>query len=115
MAESCTSALILFEVRLFTIGLLLFSASLSVSAQVLDATHLGDSIDLSGDWRFQPGDDMRWAQPDFDDSHWRVISTLKRWNDQQVTRPRDLFWYRLHVKLPPEHGPLSLLFNYSGL
>jgi phosphoserine phosphatase RsbU/P len=58
---------------------------------------------------------MRWAQPDFDDSHWRVISTLKRWGNQQVSRPRDLFWYRLHVKLPPEHGPLSLLFNYTGI
>ena len=31
----------------------------------VDATHLGDSLNLSGQWAFQPGDDSRWSRPDF--------------------------------------------------
>ncbi len=110
--------------RLFALTALIFLRSpASLQAQVadakhlkasLDATHLGDSINLSGKWAFQPGDDLRWSQPDFDDSHWQVISTLESWQDQGVSRPPDLFWYRLHVKLPLQHAPLSLLFNYSA-
>jgi sigma-B regulation protein RsbU (phosphoserine phosphatase) len=80
----------------------------------VDATHLGDSVDLSGEWAFQAGDDSRWSRPDFDDSHWRIISTEQSWQDQGVNRPRDFFWYRLHVRLPLQHAPLSLLFNYSA-
>ncbi len=80
----------------------------------IDATHLGDSINLSGSWAFQPGDDLRWSRPDFDDSHWRIISTQESWQDQAVSRPRDFFWYRLRVRLPVQHAPLSLLFNYSA-
>ena len=80
----------------------------------VDARDFGDSIDLSGNWAFQPGDDSRWSHPDFDDSHWRVISTQESWQDQGVSRPRDWFWYRLHVRLPVQHAPLSLLFNYSA-
>jgi hypothetical protein len=80
----------------------------------VDAADLGDSINLSGDWAFQPGDDSRWSRPDFDDSHWRIISTEQSWQDQGVSRPRDFFWYRLHVRLPLQHAPLSLLFSYSA-
>ncbi len=80
----------------------------------VDAADLGDSINLSGDWAFQPGDDSRWSRPDFDDSHWRIISTQQSWQDQGVNRPRDFFWYRQHVRLPLQHAPLSLLFGYSA-
>jgi hypothetical protein len=71
-------------------------------------------INLSGDWAFQPGDDSRWSRPDFDDSHWRIISTQQSWQDQGVSRPRDFFWYRLHVRLPLQRAPVSLLFGYSA-
>jgi phosphoserine phosphatase RsbU/P len=80
----------------------------------VDATQLGDSINLSGDWAFHPGDDSRWSRPDFDDSHWRIISTEQSWQDQGVSRPHDFFWYRLRVRLPLQHAPLSLLFSYSA-
>ncbi len=109
--------------RLFAFTALMFSGSLACPAHVvapthpgasLDATNLGDSINLSGNWAFQPGDNSRWSQPDFDDSHWRIISTQQSWQDQGVSRPRDFFWYRLRVRLPAQHPSLSLLFNYSA-
>ena len=35
---------------------------------------LGDgTAELSGMWKFHTGDDIAWAQPDFDDSGWRSI------------------------------------------
>jgi len=49
-----------------------------------------------------------------DDSHWRIISRNSPWQDQGVSRPRDFFWYRLHVRLTAQHAPLSLLFGYSA-
>jgi hypothetical protein len=109
--------------RLFASTALMLLVSLASQGQVasgvpprayVDAADLGDSINLSGDWAFQPGDDFRWSRPDFDDSHWRVISTTDSWQEQGVSRPRDVFWYRLHVKLPLQHAPLSLLFGYSA-
>ncbi|MBV9268614.1 MAG: SpoIIE family protein phosphatase [Acidobacteriaceae bacterium] len=87
---------------------------LGAGAQTVDATHLGDSINLSGKWRFQAGDDPRWAQPDFDDSKWPLVSIVKpppaRWPRKDV----GYFWIRLHVNLPQGHGPLALLANYSA-
>ena len=36
--------------------------------------HLGHSIAaLNGPWRFSVGDDLRWAAPDFDDTHWETV------------------------------------------
>jgi sigma-B regulation protein RsbU (phosphoserine phosphatase) len=109
--------------RLFASAALMLLVSLASQGQVveavhprayLDAAHLGDSINLSSEWAFQAGDDSRWSRADFDDSHWRVISTTDSWQDQGVSRPLDIFWYRLHVKLPLRHPPLSLLFGYSA-
>ena len=109
--------------RLFAAMVLMLLVSLASQVQgasgthpraYVDAANLGDSINLSGDWAFQPGDDSRWSRPDFDDSHWRIISTQQSWQDQGVSRPRDFFWYRLHVRLPLQHAPLSLLFGYSA-
>jgi sigma-B regulation protein RsbU (phosphoserine phosphatase) len=89
--------------------LLVCVLGVTARGQVIDATQLGDSVDLSGNWRFQWGDDARWTQPDFDDSGWRVISTKKSWSEQGVERRPGFFWYRARVKLPARHGPLSLL------
>src|ERR1700691_1509977 len=109
--------------RLFASTALMLLVSLASQGQVasgvhprayVDAADLGDSVNLSGDWAFQQGDDSRWSRPDFDDSHWRIISTQQSWQDQGVSRPRDFFWYRLHVRLPLQHAPLSLLFGYSA-
>ena len=36
--------------------------------------HLGHAaVALNGPWRFSTGDDLRWAAPDFDDSHWETV------------------------------------------
>jgi len=89
--------------------LLVCVLGVTARGQTIDATQLGDSVDLSGNWRFQWGDDAHWAQPDFDDSGWRIITTKKPWSEQGIERRPGFFWYRARVKLPAHHGPLSLL------
>ncbi len=37
---------------------------------------------LDGKWRFHPGDDMRWADPSFDDSAWPLLRSDADWGQQ---------------------------------
>ncbi|HWI87298.1 MAG TPA: hypothetical protein VNT42_13380, partial [Sphingomonas sp.] len=84
----------------------------------------GPARTLYGTWRFQPGDDARWADPRWDDAGWDRVSlnSTPETRDDDVGLPglldgwrarghRDLEgygWYRLHVRLPPT-SDLALL------
>ncbi len=66
---------------------------------------------LTGQWKFQEGDDPRWAQPAFDDSKWPSIAMPDRVNQEFGKR-----WYRVHIDLPATmpNEPLSLLAGPFG-
>ena len=56
----------------------------------------------------QAGDDLSFAQPGFDDSHWMLVDTyqsLKTYFPQ--SHPR-ILWYRQHVKVSPDNTGLAL-------
>jgi len=53
-------------------------------------------------WRFHPGDDPRWANPNFDDSQWPLLSGNQTWDAQGYKGLGGYAWYRLRVKLPPD-------------
>ena len=36
-----------------------------------------DFLELSGKWKFRPGDDILWADPDLDDREWEITTILK--------------------------------------
>jgi len=56
----------------------------------------GDTLSLETlELRFQPGDDIAWAQPDFDDSDWKVIALPHRWHHTATGSDRG--WYRFRV------------------
>ena len=66
-------------------------------------------VALTDGWRYQSGDDLNWANSDFDDSAWQ----------RTVPQPRSdcttSCWYRLRIQLPPHHPPLALfLIARSG-
>ena len=42
-------------------------------------TDLLEGFSLTGQWRFKPGDNMAWADPDFDDSQWGSQAVPGRW------------------------------------
>ena len=64
---------------------------------------------LDGLWRFQTGDDPRWADPAFDDSSWPTVSLSSALVEQGIDTYSGYAWYRL--KLQP--GQLAQFRNLA--
>jgi hypothetical protein len=86
---------------------------------------LGDGTsELSGAWKFHTGDDMAWAQRDFDDSEWKSIDVtppagtedtalgasgfIPGWTSNGYPGYSGYAWYRLEVIVVSSHGELAL-------
>jgi hypothetical protein len=92
------------------------SGSLLLQAQQAHATlgtpnlnHLieglgNGAVPLDGLWQFHPGDEMDWASPTFDDSHWMQLTTDKPWGAQGYESKAGFAWYRCHITITPVHG-----------
>ena len=76
-------------------------------------------LTLDGPWRFQVGDDLRWAERDFDDSKWPTVTLGDSLSDQGFEPYTGYAWYRLHLQPQqvaalgnaPAGTPLVLLFT----
>ena len=53
------------------------------------------SLALDSAWRFQPGDDLAWATPGFDDRSWLTIEVPGAWG-RQGHGEVEVAWYRWH-------------------
>jgi hypothetical protein len=74
-------------------------------APVLVLQGIGRGImPINGDWQFHLGDDLRWAQPAFDDSRWAAIQTDDTWGDQGYPSYTGFAWYRRHLDILPAPG-----------
>jgi signal transduction histidine kinase len=62
---------------------------------------LDPPVDLAGPWRFQTGDDLARARPDFADGAWPEIRVPQPWGRQGYQGYSGVAWYRLHVRLSP--------------
>jgi hypothetical protein len=69
---------------------------------------------LESNWRFHPGDDARWADPGFDDSHWPVLAGEGGWS---ATHPgmSGFAWYRTRLLIPSGAPPQTLLVARAGI
>lgn len=65
------------------------------------------SIALAGPWQFRPGDDMKWADPQFGDSDWEWLSANRTWATQGYFSYTGFAWYRLHVQFQQEDVPFT--------
>ena len=72
--------------------------ALSDGPRVSEGELLGP-VSLSGDWKFQPGDDPRWASPDFDDRQWMNAPLPGRWPAGGYPESGQFAWYRLTLVL----------------
>lgn len=63
---------------------------------------------LNGQWRFKPGDDLRWAEPGYDDSQWPLVSSDRDWNENGYGFKDGTAWYRFRVTLPTGDQPYAL-------
>ena len=76
-----------------TVGFLLLLTTLSVSSVraqeapsvTFTAEDTWKSLSLEA-WRFSLGDDLRWADPDFDDSGWRLLTSRTNYDTAQSDR-----------------------------
>jgi hypothetical protein len=100
---------------------------------IFDATRLGFPLTLDHGWRVGITANQAAAAPDFDDSHWAVRDARDWMPDvPDEDRPpgaqgpgpnssgedvpelpeghhRPFVWFRVHVKLAQDHGPISML------
>jgi hypothetical protein len=94
---------------------------------IFDAGNLGSPLKLDKDWRFGMTADPAASSPTFDDSTWPVQDAQGAFaeisnHDHPAnppglntnirtprSSPRPFTWYRLRLKLAPNHGPVSLL------
>jgi hypothetical protein len=86
---------------------------------------LGDgTVELSGLWKFHIGDDLAWAQPNFDDSSWGTLDLtppdgssnpelgssgyIPGWTANGYPKHTGFAWYRLRVNVQSSHGRLAI-------
>jgi hypothetical protein len=90
----------------------------AASSSSLVQVRLGESAaELAGPWKFHTGDNMAWAQPDFDDSAWDSMDLslpatgglTPGWTARGYAGYSGYAWYRLQVNL--EGSTRSLAFK----
>jgi signal transduction histidine kinase/DNA-binding response OmpR family regulator len=70
------------------------AASAGASAETLEVPP-GEALPLAGQWRFNVGDDLAWAEPGFDDAGWLPIAVPTGWGPAGYRGPpAPLVWYR---------------------
>jgi Stage II sporulation protein E (SpoIIE) len=67
-------------------------------------------VSLDGLWRFHPGDNAAWADPEFDDSGWPLLRSDESWSVQGYKNMSGYGWYRFSVVPPPGVGKISMSF-----
>ncbi|HWA95023.1 MAG TPA: PP2C family protein-serine/threonine phosphatase [Terracidiphilus sp.] len=98
--------------------------SVSAPKIVFDATRMGAPVILDQNWRMGVTDDANAELPNFDDSKWKVHGTSDSLDDiynfsgnqpnNEVMGPpgrRLNVYFRLHIELAPNHGPVALLVD----
>lgn len=53
-------------------------------------------IDFERDWKFQIGDNKKWASPDYDDLSWEQIYVPEDWENEGFNGYDGYAWYRIH-------------------
>ena len=80
----------------------------------LDAVKAGTS--LQGAWKYHPGDNLQWANPDFNDANWESVDTLLDVDELPAQGWEGIGWFRLHLSVPDEqlqNVPLALEVTYQ--
>jgi len=78
----------------------LFFSFSSVSAEDTLCVINNGEIDIASAWRFQTGDNLKWANAGFDDSNWDEILGNRFWEEQGYENYDGYAWYRIKVFIP---------------
>ncbi len=106
----------------------------TVATAIFDATGIGSPVDLDKNWRVGITSDLSASLPTFNDSAWALrdaLPSIGEVPDEDASAPstaqkpttdatpvaapavsaRRYAWFRLHIQLAPQHGPLALLIE----
>jgi hypothetical protein len=80
-------------------------------------------LNLNGPWRFQQGDDLEWAEPGFDDSHWQTVILSEPLTAQGIDSYTGYGWYRMRLgaeqlaqfKAESANTPMELLVSSNSI
>jgi hypothetical protein len=67
-------------------------------------TTINFDVNLQGTWKFQPGDDSRRKESDFNDSMWNEIFVPAKWEDQKYRNYDGYAWYRKSFICPANYA-----------
>ncbi len=81
-------------------------------ASLPSASH---ALDISQGWRFNTGDDLAWAQPEFNDSAWEPIEVGKPWEKAGHNGYDGYAWYRLRIRIPKAASEHPYFKHYQKL
>jgi hypothetical protein len=65
-------------------------------------------LNLSGNWKFELGDNAQWSNPAYDDSKWDRIRVPSPWEEQGYPGYDGYAWYRKHFKVSDDSRDKSL-------
>jgi Stage II sporulation protein E (SpoIIE) len=96
--------------------LLVLSGTKGGSAQVFDLERdRVPLVELNGAMRFHTGDDPRWADPGWDDSHWSVLMGNRDWASQGFPGLSGFGWYRAKLLIPAGEPSLWLFIPRGSI
>ena len=64
---------------------------------------------LSGQWKFKTGDDLKWKDANYDDQNWRKIYVPAAWESQGYNGYDGYAWYRTEVKVSADFSNKKLV------
>jgi len=86
--------------KLYLLALLFFAIALKTFAQndhAFNITRLSQQDTLVSGWKFQAGDNPKWASVGFDDTKWQSIDPGKDVDDFSKLTNGGIGWIRLHI------------------
>jgi hypothetical protein len=67
------------------------------------------SVTITGPWQFHTSDDMAWANPAYDDSHWEQIRSDDTWGVQTHPGHTGFAWYRKRIDITGADKSLAIM------
>jgi len=96
------------------IKILIILISFSALSETL-AAETRRLLDLRGRWKFEIGDDAKWANADYDDSDWDKIFVPSFWEDEGFPSYDGYAWYRTSFKLEKQTDASLLLLRLGQI
>lgn len=70
-------------------------AQVHIDAETINA---GESIYIT-EWKYHPGDDPSWADPDYDDSSWETVDSFLSKDNLPSSGWDGIGWFRIRVTM----------------